>query len=100
MGRVSRELEVDVAYAAERVAAVASVLALRPFDEAAVAAHPDRQHRTVAKQRPEMAARIVFLAEASSVAQAPPSSAIGRVLPRPVEIATVRELLERTRRTP
>lgn len=53
-----------------------------------------RIHRLVAKTRPQMASRIVFLAGASVVAQAPPSSASGRVLPRPVDPAAVIALLK------
>lgn len=56
-----------------------------------------RLYRIVAKQRPYMAARIVFMAEAASILAAPPSSALGRVVPRPVSLETVRELLEQWR---
>ncbi len=56
-----------------------------------------RLYRIVAKQRPYMAARIVFMAEPSSIMAAPPSSALGRVVPRPVSLETVRGLLEQWR---
>ncbi|HSO35025.1 MAG TPA: response regulator [Labilithrix sp.] len=52
-------------------------------------------HRIVAKARPEMASRMVFIARESVVAQAPPSSASARVLSRPIDPAAVLALLER-----
>lgn len=51
-----------------------------------------RLYKMVAKQRPEMAERIVFMASASAVASAPPSSALGRVLPQPISTESVLEL--------
>jgi DNA-binding NtrC family response regulator len=54
----------------------------------------------VAKARPEMAARIVFLAMEADVAAAPPSSALGRVMARPVDPDAVRRLIARVQRGP
>jgi CheY-like chemotaxis protein len=51
-------------------------------------------HKLVANARPEMARRIVYLASENAVSQAPPSSASGRVLARPISSAAVRSLLE------
>jgi CheY-like chemotaxis protein len=53
-----------------------------------------RIYRMVAKQRPEMAARIVFMTSADALSQAPPSSALGRVLPRPVSPLAVMAMIE------
>lgn len=50
-------------------------------------------HRMVVKARPEMAARMVFIARASVVASAPPSSASARVIARPIDVAAVLALL-------
>lgn len=50
-------------------------------------------HRMVAKLRPQNASRIVFVARDTAVAQAPPSSASGRVLARPVDPVSLRALL-------
>jgi hypothetical protein len=49
----------------------------------------------VAKARPETAARIVFLAMEADVAAAPPSSALGRVMARPVDPDAVRRMIAR-----
>jgi hypothetical protein len=51
-------------------------------------------HTLVATARPDMARRIVFLASETAIAQAPPSSASGRVLMRPIEAEAVRALLQ------
>jgi CheY-like chemotaxis protein len=57
-----------------------------------------RLFRLVSKERPAMAARIVFLAAPHAIAGAPPSSAMGRVLPRPVDVEAVRNLLDTWRK--
>jgi hypothetical protein len=49
-----------------------------------------RTYRLIARKRPYMAARIVFMTEADALLAAPPSSALGRVLPRPISTAAVR----------
>ena len=49
--------------------------------------------RLLSKARPQLASRIAFLAAPSVVANAPPSSALGRVLARPVTLESVRALL-------
>jgi hypothetical protein len=55
-------------------------------------------HRLIAAARPALAPRIVFLARESVVAGAPPSSAIGRVLSRPLDPSAVPALLARAQR--
>jgi len=50
-------------------------------------------HRLLVKTRPELGARMAFLASARAVAEAPPSSALGRVVARPVTVEAVRQLL-------
>lgn len=50
-------------------------------------------HRMIAKARPELAPRIAFIAAPHVVAGAPASSALGRVLVRPVTVEHVRALL-------
>jgi CheY-like chemotaxis protein len=54
-------------------------------------------YKMVAKQRPKMAARIVFLAARAAVAEAPPSTSLGRVLSRPVDPSAVQRLLDQWR---
>lgn len=51
--------------------------------------------RIAAKERPELASRFVFVAGASAVAAAPPDSARGRVVARPIDPAAVTALLDR-----
>jgi CheY-like chemotaxis protein len=53
--------------------------------------------KMVAKEKPAAASRIFFVADADTVASAPPSSASGRVLARPVDATAVKSLLERFR---
>lgn len=50
-------------------------------------------HRLIAKSRPAVAGRMVFVAAPHVVASAPPSSALGRVLARPVRAEHIRALL-------
>jgi hypothetical protein len=52
-------------------------------------------YRVVAKSRPEVASRVYFLAEHETIAQAPPSSAQNRILPRPLSAGTVASLLSK-----
>ncbi|HEY8075804.1 MAG TPA: hypothetical protein VIF62_16875, partial [Labilithrix sp.] len=52
-------------------------------------------HRMIAKERPDAAARIVFVADKVALAGAPPSSAIGRVVSRPVDVGIVKDILAR-----
>jgi CheY-like chemotaxis protein len=54
-------------------------------------------YRMVAEARPEAAARIVFVADRTTVDSAPPSAARTRVLSRPVDAEAVKFLLERWR---
>ncbi len=49
--------------------------------------------RMIAKERPDAATRIVFVAEKASLDNAPPSSAIGRIVARPVEAGIVKDIL-------
>ena len=49
--------------------------------------------RMVAQARPEMAARMVLVADGAAIAGAPPSSALGRVLARPVDVDAVLTLV-------
>lgn len=51
-------------------------------------------HKLVATANPAMARRIVYLASEVAVSQAPPSSASGRLLARPISPDAVRSLLE------
>jgi DNA-binding response OmpR family regulator len=50
-------------------------------------------HRLIVKTRPSLAPRVAFVAARHVVASAPPSSALGRVLARPVTVEHVRALL-------
>lgn len=56
-------------------------------------------YKMVAKQRPKMAGRIVFVAAEEAVAQAPPSASLGCVcvLARPVDPFAVQRLLDQWR---
>jgi CheY-like chemotaxis protein len=69
------------------------VCALR-FDDGLTGA---KIHRMLAKERADAAARIVFVAERATLDQAPPSSAMARVLARPIDLDAVRDLLARLR---
>lgn len=51
-------------------------------------------HKLVATANPKMARRIVYLATETALSQAPPSSASGRVLARPISPDAVRSMLE------
>ncbi len=52
-------------------------------------------YRLAVNERPEVASRVVFLASESAVSHAPPSSASGRVLARPLNVEAVRALLKK-----
>jgi CheY-like chemotaxis protein len=51
-------------------------------------------YKLASKAKPDLASRFFFLANASAIASAPPSSASGRVLARPVDLEAVRALVE------
>lgn len=51
-------------------------------------------HKLVATANPKMARRIVYLASEAALSQAPPSSASGRLLARPISPDAVRSMLE------
>jgi CheY-like chemotaxis protein len=51
-------------------------------------------HKLVATANPRMARRIVYLATETAVSQAPPSSASGRLLARPISPEAVRSMLD------
>ena len=51
-------------------------------------------HKLVATANPKMARRIVYLATETALSQAPPSSASGRLLARPISAEAVRSLLD------
>lgn len=51
-------------------------------------------HKLVATANPKMARRIVYLASEAALSQAPPSSASGRLLGRPISPEAVRSMLE------
>lgn len=51
-------------------------------------------HKLVATANPKMARRIVYLASEAALSQAPPSSASGRLLARPISPEAVRSMLD------
>src|SRR5205814_7173013 len=98
------ELDADIETVADGWTALDRVLE-RSFDViiAAIVLGPWRGatfYRAVAQQRPEQAARIVFLATQTAVDQAPPSTALARVISRPVDPQIVQDLLRRWRPPP
>lgn len=91
--------DVEVTYAEDGWTAI-DELAKRSFDlvlcATMVGDFPGvKLFRIALKERPELASRFVFVAGASAVAAAPPESARGRVVARPIDPAAVATLLDR-----